>query len=132
MNPEKQCRAECKQILPLTSFGKNKKYADGKHNYCKKCCLAKVRMSRQGLLPPRKHPRKPKSELPLLTGIPEDVVFDLIRKGARTQQEISRKMRLPIDEVDGIIAELILDRKTVIARAVGWERREYFPRKVAA
>lgn len=46
MTEEKQCRAECGEVKPLTDFYKHPRMLDGRRNICKECHKARVRANR--------------------------------------------------------------------------------------
>lgn len=108
----KQCRSECKKYLPLSAYGVNKNEPDGHSPYCKEC-------NRRTSARFRKRHRPP--------GDPYQRVLFAIRDGCVTEHAIARRVKLHEEVLDGILAELILDRKQVVTRAEG-ETRKYFVR----
>lgn len=120
----KQCRADCRQLLPLTAFGRNAKYADGKHIYCRDCCRQKVSDCRAGIRRVRvRQAPAVQMSLPMR-------VLEAIRSGANTEHAIARRVKVHEEILDGILAELILDRKEVVTKVNG-DTRLYFTRRAA-
>jgi hypothetical protein len=137
----------CSQDLPLSEFGVCRARKDGRNLYCKGCIRKKVTDSRRALKEYRSARKRyvspslsEHSEASQCDGdspstasygrllsklSPVERVKEAIRKGARTQKEISHETRLGKDEIGDAIANLLLWTREIKTQVID-NNRHYF------
>lgn len=120
LNETQQCGWTCKRILPLSEFPVNRARANGRHLYCHDCSRAKSIAYRKGEASRREVKRKRHVNS-------QQRVLDAIREGHSTEEAIARRLEMHEEVLDGLLAELILDRREVVTKTDG-EIRRYFTR----
>lgn len=121
----------CKDVLcekkgnpqPLSAFPINRRIQDGRHRYCRQCCLRRVHQARADRKEREKKKKGIGAAVPLPVWYPQiksrltdrDArVLEAIQRGARTQREIKSKSGLDsIDQVGLSLAELMINRGLV-------------------
>ena len=140
----KNCPICCQQ-LPLSEFGICRARHDGRNLYCKSCIRKKVTDSRRALKEYRSarkrgHHSSEQSGGPSLESSsnasanyprmlnklsPVERVREAIRKGSRTQKEISQETRLGKDEIGDALANLLLWTREIRTEIVDNTRHYY-------
>jgi hypothetical protein len=135
----------CSLELPISEFGICRARKDGRNLYCKSCIRTKVTQSRRALKEyktARKKYISQQVEMSELLGgdssagghyspkpasklSPVERVRDSIRRGARTQREISQDTKLGKDEIGDALANLLLWTREIRTRVVD-NTRLYF------
>jgi len=144
-DPKKICPI-CLKELRICEFGVCRARKDGRNLYCKSCIRKKVTDSRRALKEYRsarkRYVSQPLSDstdalanedgTALTTSArilsrlsPIERVREAIKKGARTQKEISQETRLGKDEIGDAIANLLLWTREIRTQTVG-NTRLYF------
>jgi hypothetical protein len=131
---DQQCLQKGKEQL-LSAFPVNRRIPDGRHRYCRACCVRRVHEGRARRRE-REAAQKKVSAAPLPVWQPgirvelrerDARVLEAIRAGARTQEEIKREAKVEtLDEVGLSLAELILCRRMVRSTLTGAGDRQYF------
>lgn len=109
--PSKICGGPCGQRLPLTSYHKNCKSPDERLWLCKDC-----RREKEGR-------KKQKPKTPWMP--PETRILAAVHAGATTLAAIRRRAGVSASQIDGLLADMVLNRRELVTKAVG-EVRHYY------
>lgn len=118
---DSQCKRKG-ELLPLSEFYRNRARVDQHNPHCKECHLRRVHEHRERERARKKAVAGPEVERKpmVLTSCAFSLVYEAVRKGCRTRQEIHLETGLDYDSIGEALAELVFDCK-----AVKIQHREY-------
>lgn len=125
IDKESKACGRCPAILPLSSFGINRRRSDGRSLYCPDCVREKTKIFRE-----QERAGQAARKRMVMAKTPAVRVRVAIEAGARSYFEIARKARLGTDTVGDALAELMLEQKVVKSEIVNGTR-QYFLRRAA-
>jgi|SRR6185369_2015486 len=101
------------ELLPLDDFPRNAESKDKHYLYCRECCARRSRELRikKGFKPGLKITRKPM--LAASGGLALGKVYDAIRSGYTTREEIQRRTQLDYETIGLALCELVFEAKGV-------------------
>lgn len=118
---------QCERVgepLPRSAFYERSRSADGLHSWCKKCVIrknkARYRERRQEVK--RFGEVQRKANVATRPRFAFSLVYDAIKSGSRTREEIQRATKLSFDDIGAALVELCFEAKGVVIK-----NRKYIP-----